>query len=86
MFGLAGDYLGNAKSGLSNGSKVVALAHARREAFDLHASSKSQVAERALQQIGMAREIEREVKDLAPDEQQRIQQARSKTLLDALHQ
>jgi transposase len=74
------------KAGFVHGvTEAGCLAHARRKFFDLHASSKSQVAESALQQIGMVYEIEREVQELAPDERQRIRQARSRPLLDALH-
>lgn len=79
------DYSGY-KAGFANGVlEVGCLAHARRKFFDLHASSKSQVAESALQQICMVYEIEREVQNLTPDERQRIRQARSRPLLDALH-
>ena len=74
------------KAGFAHGVlEAGCLAHARRKFFDLHASSKSQVAESALQQIGMVYEIEREVQQLTPDERQRIRQARSRPLLDALH-
>jgi transposase len=74
------------KAGFAHGvTEAGCLAHARRKFFDLHASSKSQVAESALQQIGMVYEIEREVQSLTPDERQRIRQARSRPLLDALH-
>lgn len=74
------------KAGFAHGvTEAGCLAHARRKFFDLHASSKSQVAESALQQIGMVYEIEREVQNLTPDERQRIRQARSRPLLDALH-
>ena len=66
-------------------TEVGCLAHARRKFFDLHAASKSQVAASALQQIGALYEIERELRDLAPDERQRIRQVRSKPVLDALH-
>jgi transposase len=80
------DYSGY-KAGFANGVlEAGCLAHARRKFFDLHASSKSQVAESALQQIGMLYEIERELKDLSPDERLRIRQARSRPILDALHQ
>ena len=75
------DYLRFANGLLDAGS----LAHAGRKIFDLHASSKSQVAESALQQIGMLYEIERELKDLAPDERTRIRQVRSRPILDALY-
>lgn len=79
------DYSGY-KAGFANGVlEAGCLAHARRKFFDLHASSKSQVAESALQQIGRVYDIERELKDLAPDERLRIRQARSRPLLDALH-
>jgi len=61
------------------------LAHARRKFFDLHAANKSQVAASALQQISAVYEIERELKDLAPDERLRIRQVRSIPVLDALH-
>jgi transposase len=79
------DYSGY-KAGFANGVlEAGCLAHARRKFFDLHASSKSQVAESALQQIGMLYEIERELKDLSPDERLRIRQVRSRPILDALH-
>jgi transposase len=79
------DYSGY-KAGFANGVlEVGCLAHARRKFFDLHASSKSQVAESALQQIGMVYEVERKVQNLTPDARQRIRQARSRPLLDALH-
>ena len=74
------------KAGFAHGvTEAGCLAHARRKFFDLHASNKSQVAESALQQIGVVYEIEREVHNLTPDERQRIRQARSRPLLDALH-
>ncbi len=80
------DYSGY-KAGFAGGvTEVGCLAHARRKFFDLHAANKSQVAESALQQIGAIYEIERELKDMAPDERQRIRQGRSKPVLDALHQ
>ena len=67
-------------------TEVGCLAHARRKFFDLHASHKSQIAQSALEQIARIYDIEREVKELSADERQRIRQARSKPLLDALHQ
>ena len=67
-------------------TEVGCLAHARRKFFDLHASNKSQIAHSALVQIGRIYDIEREVKDIHPDERRRIRQDRSKPLLDALHQ
>jgi transposase len=67
-------------------TEVGCLAHARRKFFDLHISNKSQIAHSALEQIARIYDIEREVKELLPDERQRIRQKRSKPLLDALHQ
>ena len=67
-------------------TEVGCLAHARRKFFDLHASSKSQIAQSALEQFGRIYDIEREIKEFTPDERRRIRQERSKPLLDALHQ
>jgi transposase len=80
------DYAGYKASFAHGVTETGCLAHARRKFFDLHASGKSQVAESALQQIGAIYEIEREVQSLTPDERQRIRQARSRPLLDALRQ
>jgi hypothetical protein len=80
------DYAGY-KQILSSGVvEVGCLAHARRKFFDLHASNKSQIAHSALEQIARIYDIEREIKELDPDERRRIRQERSKPLLDALHQ
>jgi len=80
------DYAGY-KAGFAHGvTEAGCLAHARRKFFELHDSSKSQVAESALQQLGAIYDIEREVQNLTPDERQRIRQSRSRPLLDALHQ
>ena len=79
------DYAGY-KAGFAHGVfEAGCLAHARRKFFDLQVSGKKQVAESALQQIGMVYEVEREVQSLTPDERQRIRHARSRPLLDAVH-
>ena len=62
------------------------MAHARRYFFELHASSKSPVAQQALQYIAALYEIEREVKSLSAKERQEIRQASSKPLADAMHE
>ena len=62
------------------------MAHARRYFFELHANHQSQIAAQALHYIAQLYEIEREVKELAADERQRIRQAKSKPLAGALHQ
>jgi transposase len=79
------DYAGY-KAGFAQGiTEVACLAHARRKFFDLHASSKSTVAESALNQIGALYEIERELQGLGHEERQRARKQRSRPLLDALH-
>lgn len=67
-------------------TEVGCLAHARRKFFDLHAANKSQIAEFALQQFARAYGIEREAKELKPDERKDIRQQQTKPVLDALHQ
>ncbi len=62
------------------------MAHARRYFFELHASSKSPVAQQALQYIAQLYEIEREVQSLSAKERQEIRQASSKPLADAMHE
>ena len=62
------------------------MAHARRYFFELHVNHQSQIAAQALHYIAQFYEIERDVKSLPTDERQRIRQARSKPLADALHQ
>lgn len=79
------DYVGY-KQGLAQGlTEVGCLAHARRKFFDLHAANKSQIAEFALEQFAKVYAIEREVKELNPDQRTAIRQQQTKPLLDALH-
>ena len=65
-------------------TEIGCMAHARRKFFELHASSKSQLAEQALQYIGQLYQIERQVKDLGSEDRRRIRQEQSKPLADAL--
>jgi transposase len=67
-------------------TEVGCMAHARRKFFDLHVSSKSEIAQQALTTIGQLYEVEREVKHLNADERGRIRKDKSKRLVDALHQ
>ena len=53
--------------------------------FDLHVSSKSQIAGQACTYISQLYDIEREIKTLKPDERLNIRQARSKPLADKFH-
>ncbi|MBB3009925.1 MULTISPECIES: IS66 family transposase [Cupriavidus] len=61
------------------------MAHARRKFYDLHAASKSQIAQDALQYIGELYEIEREVQQLAAQLRLEIRQQRARPIADALH-
>ncbi|MGX6569856.1 IS66 family transposase, partial [Cupriavidus necator] len=61
------------------------MAHARRNFYDLHAASKSQIAQDALQYIGELYEIEREVQQLAAQLRLEIRQQRARPIADALH-
>jgi transposase len=67
-------------------TEVGCMAHARRKFFDLHVSNKSEIALQALTTIGQLYEVERQVKNLKPDERGRIRKDKSKPLVDALHQ
>lgn len=66
-------------------TEIGCMAHVRRKFYDLHVANKSQLAEQALCYIGQLYAIEREVRDLLPDERQRIRQEKARPLADALH-
>jgi hypothetical protein len=59
-------------------------AHARRKFYDLHADTRSPLAEQALTQIQGLYAIEAEIRGKSPDERRRVRQARAGPLLDAL--
>ncbi|HZF80341.1 MAG TPA: IS66 family transposase [Rubrivivax sp.] len=61
------------------------LAHARRKFFDLWANHKSTVGEEGLKYFVQLYEVEREVKDLDPDERRRIRQLKARPVADALN-
>jgi transposase len=60
-------------------------AHARRKFFELHAASKSQIAEQALRIIGELYEFERQGQGVDADERLRIRQQQSRPVIDKLH-
>jgi transposase len=62
------------------------LAHARRKFHELWVNHSSKVGERALKFFGELYDIEREVRDLKPDERRRIRQERSDKVAKALLQ
>ena len=61
------------------------MAHSRRKFFDLHVSSKSQIAGQACAYISQLYDIEREARHLLPDERLQRRQSESKPLADAFH-
>ena len=80
------DYAGY-KAGFANGiTEAGCMAHSRRKFFDLHASSKSQIAGQACAYISQLYDVEREVKHLSVDERLQIRQAKSKPLANAFQE
>ena len=80
------DYSGY-KAGFVKGiTEAGCMAHSRRKFFDLHASSKSQIAWQACAYISQLYDVEREIKYLTAEERLQIRQANSKPLADAFHQ
>ncbi|WP_434034889.1 IS66 family transposase [Cupriavidus sp. a3] len=61
------------------------MAHSRRKFYDLHAASKSHIAQDALQYIGELYEIEREVQQVAAQLRLEIRQQRARPIANALH-
>ncbi|MCP1121835.1 IS66 family transposase, partial [Robbsia andropogonis] len=62
------DFSGYKASFAQGVTEIGCMAHARRKFYELHASNKSQIAEKALTHIGQLYDIEREVQNLEPDE------------------
>jgi len=74
------------KAGFELGvTEIGCMAHARRKFFDLHATNKSQIAEKALHYIAALYEVEREARGLEPGDRQRIRQEKAAPIIDALH-
>jgi transposase len=74
------------KAGFELGvTEIGCMAHARRKFFDLHATNKSQIAEKALHYIAALYEVEREAHELEPGVRQRIRQEKAAPIIDALH-
>jgi len=80
------DYAGYKASFQQGVIEAGCLAHARRKFFELHASSKSQIAEYALTQFARIYEIEGQLKELQAEERVAIRQQHSRPVLDALHE
>ena len=79
------DYGGYKASFALGVTKIGCMAHARRKFYELHVTKKSIIAEQALQYIAAIYEVEREVRDLEPDERRRIRQEKAAPLMEALH-
>lgn len=60
------------------------MAHARRKFFDVHATTKSQIAGKALHYIAALYELEREVRELESGCRQRIWQVKAAPIINAL--
>jgi transposase len=80
------DFAGYKASFAQGITEIGCMAHARRKFYDLHAANQSQLAEYALQQIGLLYELERQVKDFKPNQREKIRQQKAVPILDALHQ
>ena len=80
------DDYGGYKAGFHTGvTEIGCMAHARRKFFDLHAASKSQIAEQALTFFGMLYDIEREIAGMTSEQRHVVRQERGKPVADALH-
>jgi len=83
---LVSDDYGGYKASFALGvTEIGCMAHARRKFYELHATKKSILAEQALQYIAAIYEVEREVRDLEPDERRRIRQEKAAPLMQTLH-
>lgn len=79
------DYVGYKACFAQGITEIGCMAHARRKFFDLHAASQSPVAAQALEYIGGLYTIEREVRDLSPDERLVQRRQRARPLADRYH-
>ena len=80
------DYAGYKAGFVSGILEAGCMAHSRRKFFDLHVSSKSQIAGQACAYISQLYDIEREIKMLGADERLKIRQASSKPLAIKFHE
>ena len=67
-------------------TEVGCMAHARRKFHELWVNHQSQVGEKALKFFIQLYEVEREVREVQPDERKRRRQQDSRKVADALHQ
>jgi transposase len=79
------DYAGYKASFEQGVTEIGCMAHARRKFYDLHVSSKSQLAERALTFFTALYEVEREAHDLDTAQRRQLRQDRARPIAAALH-
>lgn len=60
-------------------------AHLRRDFHDVWMATKSEVAKKALDRIGLLYDIERDIKGLSADERHAVRQEKTKSKVDAFH-
>jgi transposase len=77
------DFAGYKAGFVSGITEAGCMAHARRKFFDLHVSSKSQIAGQACAYIGQLYDVERDARHLSADERLQRRQRLSKPLADA---
>jgi transposase len=80
------DYAGYKAGFVSGITEVGCMAHSRRKFFDLHVSSKSEIAGQACAYISQLYDVEREIKALTPEERLAIRQTSSKPLAIKFHE
>ncbi|MHB8949875.1 MAG: IS66 family transposase, partial [Rhodoferax sp.] len=74
------DYAGYKAGFVSGITEAGCMAHSRRKFFDLHVSSKSQIAGQACAYISQLYDVERDARHLSADERLQIRQRQSKPL------
>jgi len=78
------DYSGYHALHRSGVTAALCWAHARRKLFEAHRDTGSEIAGQAVALIAKIYEIEREARELAPQQRQRLRQQRSKPIVEAL--
>jgi transposase len=79
------DYTGYKASFALGVTEAGCMAHARRKFIELHEANKSTIAGTAIDFIGQLYGIEREIKELAPEQRHRERRTRAAPIAQALH-
>jgi len=67
-------------------TEVGCMAHARRKFVELHVANKSEIAQAALELIGKLYDVERDARDLTPQERLQLRRTRAAPVARALHE